>query len=896
VAIGPQRRELAQKLFEGARERQPQERAAYLEDACPSDPQLREYILRMVAVEEEDTRFLETPVFMQMFTCPLLERGDLVEGRFRIVRLLGAGGMGEVYEAVDTADPDHPERVALKTIRRELAGLDEIVNRLRREVQLIHKVTHPNVCKVHYLGIDRRPQRDLLYLTMDFLEGETLSQRLRRTGPLSKAAAFSIAAQIAAGLDAAHEEGVIHQDLKSSNVMLVPRRDGTTRAVITDFGIARSQDEADAETASPGTPAYMAPERWTEPVTRPAADIYSFGVILYEMLTGRLPFDSGTPLEHRRSAPPAPSAFRRGIGRKWERVTLRCLDPSPDKRFATASDAVAALRTRPWPAAVAAFVLLCLLAGGLLREYVPSMTAGPVLQAVAFLPFQVSGGSEAHEGLEEYLAEQIQRNPAIRGKWLVFSPAEVRRMRVTEAAQASAILGASHVLTGTITLQIRSLSIAGELVEAKSLRKIGSFQKACPLNDSVCLQDGILNAIARVLAPQTYASVTPPPISSQALQDYLQGLYYLRRDSESYELAIPLLLRAIAADAAAVQPRVALADAYLLRFRANADKTMLAAARKILEEVLSTHPDLPDAHASFAMLHRAEGRYEDAARHLVVALQIDPSSDAYHRRLALVYDESGDEAGAIREFEKAIWLQPLSWAGHLDYAVFHHRRGRFQEAADLLDRFLARAPDHAQILAALGGVYVALGRNGDAARVSQRSCSLQPGRTCYTNLGFALQRQRRTHEAIAAYERAIEFGKPTALLLFNTADAYAYLGDRAAAAGFFRQAVERLQEDLKTNLRQSGRRAMLAYCLAQLGESDRAVFELEQVLHSSPEDWDVRRYGVLTFESLGQREKALEVLLGAPRQVLEELELAWGTEQLRQDPRYRSVAQQITNR
>lgn len=893
--MSPQQRELAQKLYEGARERKPQERASYLEDACPSDPQLREYVLRMVASDEEDTCFLETPVLMQMLACPLLDEGDLVEGRFRIVRLLGAGGMGEVYEAIDIADPGHPERVALKTIRRDLAGLDEIVTRLRREVQLVHKITHPNVCKVHYLGVDRRPEGDLLFLVMDFLEGETLSQRLARSGPLSTGVAFGIAEQIADGLDAAHMEGVIHQDLKSSNVMLVPRRDGTTRAVITDFGIACSQEEADWAAGGPGTPAYMAPERMTGASAKPSADIYSFGVILYEVVTGRLPFEPGTPLEERRRLPRGPSTIQKGIGRKWDRAILRCLVPSPEKRFARGSDAVDALRRGQWPIAVAAAVVVLLLANGPVRELIRWMTSGPV-QAVAFLPFQVPGRAEAHKGLEEYLAEQIQRNPTIRKKWLIFSPTEVRQMRVTQAAQAKAVLGATHVLAGTLVLEARALTIAGELVEAKTLRKIGAFRKNCLLEDSVCLQDGMLRALAGVLVPQSHPSATPAPVSSGALQDYLEGLNYLRRDSDSYELAIPFLERAITKDAAAVQPRVALADAYMLRFRTNRDKTMLAAARKILEEVLAAYPGLPEAHASLGALHRAEGRYEEAARQLILALQADPSNHGFHRLLGVTYDASGHDADAIREFEKAIWLQPRYWAGYLDYGVFHYRRGRFEEAVALLKQFLQWAPDHAQILAALGGIYVDMGRNADAELVSKRSCSLQPGWICYTNLGIALRRQRRTQEALAAYKLALGFGVPNTMLLLNTADAYAYLGQRTEAVAFFRRAAERAQEELKINLRNSGLRAILAYCLAQLGDPSRALFELEQALQASPEDKNVLKYGVLTYESIGERDKGLELLRRVTRQIMEELELAWGTEQLRRDPRYFSVAQEVRNK
>ena len=249
--------DVAQKLFEGAIALKPEERASYLENACPTDPGLRTEVLNLVRLYEGDPTFLETPVLTQLLTTPQLVEGEVVAGRFRILRHVGSGGMSEVHEAEDLVHPDHPERVALKMIRPGLAALDDLVDRIHAEVQLAHRITHPNVCKVHSLHVDRQPAGNRLFLIMDFLDGETLRERLARTGPLDTATALSVAEQIAAGVDEAHREGVIHKDLKSSNIMLVARRDGTTRAVITDFGIAAAEE--DAFKRGTGTEAYIGP-------------------------------------------------------------------------------------------------------------------------------------------------------------------------------------------------------------------------------------------------------------------------------------------------------------------------------------------------------------------------------------------------------------------------------------------------------------------------------------------------------------------------------------------------------------------------------------------------------------------------------------------------------------
>jgi tetratricopeptide (TPR) repeat protein len=254
------------------------------------------------------------------------------------------------------------------------------------------------------------------------------------------------------------------------------------------------------------------------------------------------------------------------------------------------------------------------------------------------------------------------------------------------------------------------------------------------------------------------------------------------------------------------------------------------------------------------------------------------------------------DADAAAAYERVITLQPRYWAGYLNYAVFHYNRGRYDDAARLLEQLIQWTPDHAQALAALGGVYVAMRRNVDAENVSRRSCSLRPTRSCYVNLGIALQRQRRTEEAISAYESALKIGPPNTPLFLNLADAHVYAGRNTEAATYFRRAIASAEERLRINLQDSRERAILAYCLAHVEEAPRAKSEIEQALQHSSDDRTVRRYAVLTFESLGERERALETLRGSPLQVLEELEASWGTEQMRRDPRYEAIASEVRSR
>lgn len=278
---------------------------------------------------------------------------DLIAGRFRVVRFVARGGMGEVYEAEDLELRD---RVALKTARLEIAKDDRFVERFRREIQLARKVTHPNVCRTFdvFRHVETREgsTRETMVVSMELLAGETLEQRIRRQGRFSEAEALPLIEQMAAGLNSAHEAGVVHRDFKSANVMLTSGLpSGGIRAVITDFGLAHADAFAGQTITGAhdlvGTPAYMAPEQLQGGEITPATDIYAFGVVLFEMLAGKLPFAGDSPLSTalKRLKEPAPSArtIIPDLDLKWDEAIRRCLEREPAHRFATTQDVVRVL-------------------------------------------------------------------------------------------------------------------------------------------------------------------------------------------------------------------------------------------------------------------------------------------------------------------------------------------------------------------------------------------------------------------------------------------------------------------------------------------------------------------------------------------------------------------------
>jgi len=269
-----------------------------------------------------------------------LTRGEVVNGRFEISQFLGAGGMGEVYEAFDT---EVNERIALKTLRPDVATLPGLTGSLRKELQIARRISHPNVCRSFDLNRTKTPDGvQTVFITMELLEGRTLAEVVHER-PYPVEEALPIVRQLLSGLGAAHHCGIIHRDFKSGNIMLVSEANGGTRAVITDFGLARdaATARADAGTLSApgamvGTPAYMSPEQLQGLPLTLSADIYAIGVVIFEMLTGRLPFEGSTPLaialKRLRTDAPSPREFLPGLPAHWNTTIMACLDREPNRR------------------------------------------------------------------------------------------------------------------------------------------------------------------------------------------------------------------------------------------------------------------------------------------------------------------------------------------------------------------------------------------------------------------------------------------------------------------------------------------------------------------------------------------------------------------------------------
>jgi eukaryotic-like serine/threonine-protein kinase len=329
--MNPERWQEVARLFHSACDLPPAERDAFLSEACP-DPDLRSDVQQLLAFEDADSTFLDHSPFRMDTLVPttpqLFSAGDVVAGRFEIIGVLGRGGMGDVYEAHDQVLGD---RIALKAMRPVAGPRAEVLTQyFRSEVQLARRITHRGVCRVHDVASHTSADgTTTILLTMELLRGETLADRLKGD-PLTRAEALDLAAQIADALDAAHGCRVLHGDLKPSNIIVLRRDDGTPRAVLTDFGLARAVDPVPSpgdDGLRMGTPEYMAPEQLLGRAPSPQSDLYSFALVLRELL---------------HLSPAAQPEW-------WDGIMARALDDNPANRYTTARAIIDALNPAPPP-------------------------------------------------------------------------------------------------------------------------------------------------------------------------------------------------------------------------------------------------------------------------------------------------------------------------------------------------------------------------------------------------------------------------------------------------------------------------------------------------------------------------------------------------------------------
>ena len=865
--------EQVMSLVELTLSRLPEEREAYILNLCANDPGLREKVWRYVQAEQRMNGFLLEPLFSLGSDSCSLQPDQVLEERFRIVRELGQGGMGVVYEAIDDK---LGRRIAIKCAK---AGFHK---RLPPEVRNASDISHPNVCKVFEIHTASTSAGEIDFLTMEFLEGPTLADRLQK-GKLPETEANSIAQQLCAGLGAAHQQGVIHGDLKSNNVVLVKSPDGV-RAVITDFGLAGRSfiDEAALQSGNmgAGAPDYMAPELLKGGKTSIASDLYALGVILYELASGHRPFDESTAWEQRLTQRPSP------LHHRWDRILATCLDPDPSRRFRGIAEIESALgpsRIRKRLIAVAAALGLAVVSGTVV--YREAITPDAVRLAV--LPFESDTNSKAlTEGILLDASNRLNHLKSGRTRLTLIPLPDAVENKVDEPAKAGRTLGANYARQGTLHQESGRVQVRAYIVDTRSLVHLKEWQgeySANEVGNAPMALAGFITGTLR-LPPMAIAPVVRPA----AYHDWAEGVSLAQRD-DTVDRALPLLTKAVDTDPDSPLTHAKLAEAQWLKFLLTHDQKWADLAAASLKSAELRNPDIVPVWMVSGLIRDYFGQYPQAQEDLTRATELEPLNGDAWRRLALVYEHSHQFSLALAAYRKAIEVQPQYFKNYRDLASYYFNQGDYEEAIQQARKMIALAPDLAAAHYAVAASYLNLGRYSDAELELLTARQFQETANVIVGLGLVYTYQGRDSEAIPYFQRAIEKGPATSVLYMNLGGALRRAGFQRESKQAYGRGLTLAASALEQNFSSAYDRAILAYLCARLDQRDRAASEAVQALNASRGSNDVRWVVAQTYEALGQRDRTIEVLRDAPNVLLDRLSRLPDLADLRMDSRFQEL-------
>ena len=735
---------------------------------------------------------------------------------YKILSEVGRGGMGVVYKAEDTK---LKRLVALKFLRSDVLEDEEHKERFLREAQAAAALDHPNICTVYEIDeVDGQT-----FLSMAYLEGDTVKEKIK-SRPLKLEEALDIAVQTAQGLQAAHEKGIVHRDIKSANLMVTPQG----QVKIMDFGLAQLAERSQlTKTATIlGTPAYMSPEQARRQRTDRRTDIWSLGVVIYEMLTGRLPFegerDQAVLYAITTEEPEPITGLRVGVPVELDRIVGKALAKKPEERYQHVEEMIVDLRAlgkqgsidadRPSPGrarasrrksayvygGIAALILTVVIA-------VAAFLASPgeeTIDSLAVLPFVNASGDPEADYLSDGLAESIinSLSPLPDLKVMSFSSVTSFRGEKANPGEAGRVLDVKAVLMGRVAQRGNSLFISAELVDARDNSQIWGAQYNRRPDDVFAIQEEIGREISeklrlRLTGEQKAGLAKQYTDNAEAYRDYLRGRFFWnKRTADDLKTAVDYFQKAVGKDPTFAPGYAGLAQSYGLMYNygAAAASDAYPLAERAALKALEIDGSLSEGHMALALVKANYQRdWGGAERGFQIALELNSGNATAHMWYAVYLLGLGRFDEALTEMRRAEELDPLSLANSTVTGQTLYLQRRYDEAIDQLQETLKLDPDFGLARLALGYAYIQKSMYREAVTELQKAQGLwgdHPRVICALGLAHALSGNR------VAAERLLEVLKQASLDAafqpFAMATIYVGLGQRGLALQWLEKEFE----------------------------------------------------------------------------------------------------------
>jgi len=820
---------------------------------------------------------------IQMVDATVIAPGSDFGPRYRIDALLGQGGMGRVYKAYDK---ELDRTVAIKVVREGAIGQADALKRFKQELVLASKISHKNILRIHDMG----DVGGLRFISMAFVEGQDLQHIIHDNPKMPLDRILNFARQIAEALAAAHAEGVVHRDLKPQNLLV----DKNDQIFVCDFGLAKSFEEGaigmTRTGAFLGTPRYMSPEQVEGKPADNRADLYSYGLILYELVTGDVPFTGESTLkvmyQRIQEKPKSPKLIKPDLPNWLVRIIMRCLERNPDDRYQNAYEILADLQgslsgagnsrvgmsrigsgsqsvviqipefaSRRWVWVVAGVVALLAISFAIppIRHMIPgfrveetgSATSGiPPLSSgryIAVLPLQVLGDQSQlgflAQGIEEALSAKLFQ---LNGVHVTSSDAAAKVDQKQSLQKIARNLGANMLVQGMIQGNGDKIRIILNLENVADGKRVWSQQFDGVAADLFTLEDQIYNRVVSAMdvtptTEETAKAEARPTDNIAAYDLYLRGRNAIRgHEEKNVSTALDFFNQALKQDPRFALAYTGLADASLRMYDLNKDSFWTQKALSAAQQAQQLNDNLPEVHSTLGSVYSVTGKYAEAIAELRRAISLAPNSDEAYRRLGSAYMNSGQGKQGIEAFEKAVELNPYFWQNQNLLGDAYLQTADYPKALEAFKQITVLEPDIDAGYENMGNVYLTQGKYEESIPYFQKALAIEPYFSTYSNLGTAYFFLKQYPNSVTMFEKAVALNPNDTVTVVNLADAYRYSDQQDKARATYQQAVSVGFKGLQTNPKDADIMAQVALSYAKIGNAGSAQDFIKRARAADP--------------------------------------------------------------
>jgi serine/threonine-protein kinase len=823
------------------------------------------------------------------------ESQEFGSGRFMIIGPLGQGGMGEVYQALDTK---LKRAVAIKRLPPELRNDPEYRQKLLEEAERASSLNCPYIAGLY----DVVEEGSEVCLVMEFVEGTNLRQRLMQPMPLLTF--LEVALQCVDALIAAHDRGIVHRDIKPENIMVTK----SGRVKVLDFGLAREirpvekleAKEGDDTVTSvgmvSGTVGYMSPETLLQRPIDARTDVFSLGVVFYEALTGRHPFRDASFMATAdrvlHSDPPHASTINTQVPPQLDFVIERMIAKNAQDRYMTAQELRTALwnvqqqvSSGEWHAplltprrkrVVSAVALIVLVAaviawsGPVILSKLSRVSAAPLPEQmrVAVLPFRSLDEDPTKQayarGLTETLTTRLAQVTASRPIDVVPS-LEIVNHKVSDVDAARVQLGANLVLEGSVHTSGNDVRVNFALLDARTKKQLRAQTMTSTLKAGFAFEDQLSDVITNMLdvelsAAERAKSVPTGPATADARELYLQGRGYLQdasKNAKNLSLARDAFSAAVSADPNFAAAYAGLGTVAWLQYGETHEAALVDQAREACGRAVTLDGSSVEAHECLGRVYNGTGQYEDAAKELKRVLDRDPTRDSAIRLLARNYESMQKLQLAEQTYQSALKLRPQYWLGYSALGGLYYRQARYGDSAKMFAKSIELAPDSSRGYFNLAGVLIEQRKYREALPLLEKSIAIEPSAAGYANRGTVSAYLGNWDAAARDYEKAIAVQSSDYELWGNLGEALYWSQTRKAESpAAYGRAIELAEQAAKINPKDGQLRALVAKYQAMSGQNDKAAAEIAAALRLAPKDGKVLFCAAVVEQQTGHSDRA----------------------------------------